>query len=38
VLVIRGTLERQHGAVAVVAERVEALALDAVPGSRDFRA
>ncbi|HEY5246616.1 MAG TPA: error-prone DNA polymerase, partial [Acidimicrobiales bacterium] len=37
VLVIRGSLERQHGAVAVVAERVEALALDAVPGSRDFR-
>ena len=37
VLIIRGTLERQHGALAPVAEKVEAVPLGAVPGSRDFR-
>jgi error-prone DNA polymerase len=36
-LVVRGRLERQDGAIAVVAERFEALSLGAVPASRDFR-
>lgn len=36
-LVVRGTIEREHGAIAVVAERIEALAPGPVPPSRDFR-
>jgi error-prone DNA polymerase len=37
VLIVRGTVERQYGAIAVVAERVEALQIGPVPASRDFR-
>jgi len=36
-LVVRGTVEREHGAIALVAERIEALALGPAPASRDFR-
>ncbi len=36
-LVVRGTVEREHGAVALVAERIEALAVGPAPASRDFR-
>ena len=36
-LVVRGRLERAEGAVNVVAERFERLALGPAPGSRDFR-
>jgi len=36
-LIVRGRLERAEGAITVIAERIEALELGAVPGSRDFR-
>jgi error-prone DNA polymerase len=36
-LVVRGTIERDYGALALVAERIEALPLGPVPASRDFR-
>jgi len=35
-LIVRGMLEREDGAIALVAERVEALLLAPVPMSRDF--
>jgi len=35
-LVVRGRLERADGAITVIAERIEALRIGPVPGSRDF--
>jgi error-prone DNA polymerase len=36
-LIVRGQLERQDGAIAIVADRFEELKLGPVPASRDFR-
>ncbi len=36
-LIVKGRMERAQGAVNVVAERFEPIALGPVPGSRDFR-
>ena len=36
-LIVRGRVERQDGAITVIAERFESLELGPVPASRDFR-